>query len=42
MLSIIQYEANQTKLSISDHMYRMAMLSMLSEDSNLDISKLVQ
>jgi 5'-deoxynucleotidase YfbR-like HD superfamily hydrolase len=39
---MIQYEANQTKFSISDHMYRMAILAMLSEDSNLDISKLVQ
>ncbi|KAF8202182.1 HD domain-containing protein [Pholiota molesta] len=27
--------------SISDHMYRMAILAMLSEDSNLDISKCV-
>lgn len=29
-------------ISISDHMYRMAMFAMLSEDPKLDISKLTQ
>lgn len=29
-------------ISISDHMYRMAMFAMLSEDPKLDISKLAQ
>ncbi|KAF4610854.1 hypothetical protein D9613_006634 [Agrocybe pediades] len=28
--------------SISDHMYRMAVLAMLSEDTKLDVSKSVQ
>ena len=30
-----------TQCSISDHMYRMAILSMLTTDQSLDVSKLV-